>query len=173
MAEKGLSIANQIAGASIATRNAYELDDESNIRVIPRILPVCHHAPDPFPILRSGITDIDSRDLSSLIPDITDNIIICGDKTRLIAHVDFASFANQDICLTPILFDDEASPGIVGILETMCISVTMTDNITRSTGANMLARAQIWNLYGAVKVGMMITDYVTITTTATVYGYVI
>jgi len=173
MAEKGILIKAQIGGKSVATRDAYELDDNSNIRVIPRIMPICHQAPDPFPTLRSGVTAIDSRDLSSLIPDITDHIITCGDKTKLAVHVEFASFTDQSLYLTPLIFDNEASPGILGILEEVQISVTTTANISKSTNANIIAPIHIWDLLGAVKIGMMITNTAVITTTAHVYGYVI
>lgn len=176
MAEKGTLIVNQIAGQSIAIRDAYEVDDLGNPRMISRVQRVKHQCPaNPVPFIRTGITGLDSLDLSSLIADITDNIIDCGNRTHLAIYGEFLGSLNtQNIRVMPIVFDSQGSPGIVTLLKKQTISVGSTSVTRNADNTCRFPQNQTahWDLAGARKVGALVVDTATIDTTVNLRAWV-
>lgn len=171
MAEKGILVADHPNGVCVATRDAYDTDDLSNARVIPRIMPAGLHIPASVTVMRTGVTAADAADLTSIPAAISNGLIVCGDKTQLHVVVEYTDAGYQNFYISPIIFDNESPMNIVGVLTNTSITAD-TNKIFRTTGgAGILSHVVTWNLCGAHKVGVLVT-FVNLTSSASVKGWV-
>ena len=177
MAEKGIVVVDAITGESIACRDAIELDDDSNARLIQRV-DVCKGKIGPLPTPEnytdSGYrykTVIDSKNLYDF-PAAA--IFPVGDKSTLIVNVWFEADLTQSVGITPIIFTDDVTPVPAGVLETKSFSMTsgsalqMGDTLGsgssnswpgEGTTGYYATRQQSWDVEGAINIGLHVTSY--------------
>lgn len=155
MAEKGLLTLSVAGGTSVATRSAAELDDLSAARVIPLVDASRDHVPVTFGTPTRTITSSDGYIIPNAPAELTNNLITCGDKHSLVVYSEFtAASGGQSASIIPVLFDNEASPNIVGALAEL-----ETDGIWAYQTANSGRyphNALTWEVYGAYKIGILI-----------------
>jgi hypothetical protein len=88
MAEKSIRLADATSGIRMATRDAFETDDSSNPRVIERVDLASGKVASPIGEAKRGnsaaISAADTLDLTSLLSDLTTNLIVVGDKGLLV-----------------------------------------------------------------------------------------
>ncbi|RLB91926.1 MAG: hypothetical protein DRH10_00715 [Deltaproteobacteria bacterium] len=176
MAEKGILVSDQAGGESIACRDGFEQDDDSNNRLVQRFDLASGRGPTPRGTANRGsggaISSADTADLTNLPADLTGNLIDVGDKSLLVVHVEqSASNGNADI--TPLLYDGEGTPGIFGALLKQRTSV-QTPALRRGAAAgDYIGHVLTWDLSGAHKIGLHITAIGGTSNDVTVWGYVI
>jgi hypothetical protein len=160
MAEKGTPVADGASGDNVATRDAFALDELGVARVIQRVDLSSNRGPSPLGNAirgNAGTTNtIDTLNLSSLPADLTNNLIIIGDNSMLIVQVEFSLATAQDITITPIMYDNVGTPGIMGILPAKTFSL---DFGFYKGGANYITPAQAWDTHGAHKFGLHLTQW--------------
>jgi len=175
MAEKSIRVSDDATGLYMATRDAYEQDAGSHDRVIERV----DFASGKFTSPRgnairgnsAAITSNDTPDLTNLPSDLTGNLITVGDKSMLIVFPEQTA-VDGSVMITPILYDKETTPGIVGILPSKTSAV---DKAFRrgSTSGNYLSEALVWDVAGAHKIGLHITAIGGTSNGVQLWGYVI
>lgn len=159
MAEQSIRLADAASGLRMAVRDAFELDGSSNTRVIERVDFASGKFATPIGNATRGnsamISAAETFDLTSLPSDLTGNLITVGDKSMLCVAVE-QSVSGGTVTITPILYDNEATPGIVGIL----IPKTFTQPYAFRRGAssgNYVLPVLSWDLMGAHKVGLHVS----------------
>ena len=175
MAEKGNLILPQAGGNVIATRDGVELDDIEQTRLIPLVDFSTKGLPSPMGVAtRSGITGADTRDLSLIPADITDNLITCGDASTLVVFTEFATITGgwQEARIIPLIFDDEASPNVMFALENQLVESYSTTPYRGTGPLQILGPRVSWNILGASQIGLLVSS-ATIHTTASLWGYVV
>ena len=169
MAEKSLAITNKNEGQSVAIRDAFALDDNSNARVIQRITWTNLHFPSPIGTPTRHITAADSYDLDTCPAELVNNAIVMGDKTRIALWAELS--LQGYIYVYPLLFDILNNP--IGILEHTQLEGDYTNGTYRTTGnTERMSGVEIWGneLAGAAKVGLYIPTY-TSSAYAKVWGF--
>lgn len=154
MAEKGTLITDQSGGTSIATRDAYELDDDTNARVIQRADLSCLRAPVPLTLIRTSIpASTEVGDLTALPADLTANLITCGDKSRIVLIPEFSATGAHSVDVALLLFDNSVTP----ICYASLMDVDLDPGyICRETDTTKhLGQATVLNTMGAYKVGLL------------------
>ena len=160
MAEKGSLIEDQTGGVSLAMRDALEQDDLSNARILPRMSLVPSTKPLPeASAIRSGVTAVDPPTLAALPAEITNNLLTCGDHTKLIVYLDFVGTCNgnEDIKVQVLLFDNEVTPGYIGFGEYVRAE-TELENKTLTDGTKVRTPYYEFDLTGAPKIGLYISS---------------
>lgn len=161
MAEKGTTILDIAGGTSIATRDANAVDEGSAARVIQRFTPATIHIPTPLGLPhRAEITAIDPlpADLDNLPAELLANLVSCVECDRVVVFGKcLGGTASTSLRVTPIFFDNDAPPGIVGMGEEEMI---YEDNLlfTFNGGASSLLETRVFETWGAAKAGPYITD---------------
>lgn len=161
MTEKGLLVTSQPGGKSVAARDAYELDDNSNARIIQQYdfssSPLAATFPTTNPT-RTNLITVDTFDMDNLPVDLTDHLLDCKDGSRLIVVPRFTGAGkNARVIITPLMFDDEATPECIGFLPYISIDSGeshVDTPFTRSGGATGIGRPGIWDLVGSPKIGL-------------------
>lgn len=176
MAEKGILLTDQAGGISIATRDAYELDGDSNPRVIQRVDMVKGRLPSPMgAAIRVEATAADPTDIPNFPAELTSNLIECGDKSTLVVHAEFASiynFGSQNVDINPVMYDGEVTPGVIGPMEIQTITEQQTSPTRNTDGTSVMGRLITWDLAGAAKIGIHLKA-VNVTTNVSVWAWVI
>lgn len=184
MTEKGLLIANQTGShsTSIACRDAYELDESSNARLIQRVnydIMPCKKMPSPMGTqIRTGVAAPDSLDLSAMPADLTNNIIDCGDATYIVIWVEFAANGDQEITLDPLIFDTTGNTNtdVLGTLEQVysyCYTGSEPSRNTDGTQQLGLTCSYV-KTNGAKRVGIHVDPvYFNVVSTANIWAYVL
>ena len=162
MAEKGILILDQADGESIACRDANALDGDDNPRIIQRLCKSVAQLPMPLGTpTRTNVVADDTYDLESLPADLTDNLITMGDKSRIAVYSLFGS-VNGSAYITLLLFDNEASPTVIGKLAHLYIGNNCYGNhYTKAGATKSLGRvtiADFENTQGAQRVGIHVDD---------------
>ena len=176
MAEKGILVATQVGGESVATFDAVFNDDQANARVIQRVDFACEHMAMPATTpVRADIVVADSGLISSFPAEILTNLITCGDNNTLLVWVNFKGATPQpsNLYVTPLWYDNEATPGLVALGAAMKFSFNnWEDNLYDGTG--IPSRIYQVNLIGAKRVGIHVPSlYFDGITTADVYAAVV
>jgi len=203
MAEKGILVSDASSGESVACRDAVELDNDSNARIIQRV-DVSKGKVGTLPINSAAnglrqVNNADSKDIETLTSSNPPYFIEVGDKSTLVVFVDFELDQDQDVDITPIIFNDETTPECIGVLETKNFAMTTGSTLYKGTGAGsgsgsasgsaaglgsvypsegwtgyQMAGSNTWDVCGAHKIILHVTS---LTQTATGYlsawGYVI
>ena len=162
MAEKGILITDQTGGESVALRDAFEQDDGSNARVIQRIDNAVDHITSPMgTAIRTGIQDSDNYQVDQFPAQLTGGLITCGDKSKLVVTVEFKDQGtSQSTTIIPIVYDNEASPGVISIMEAKAIITTTGLYVCRTQSGydnvEFLPEIAVWDLNGASKIGLLV-----------------
>lgn len=175
MGEKSIRIADAASGDRIATRDAYEVDGSSNARVIERVDFASGKFASPMTTYSRGnsgmINAAETFDLTNLPADLTGNLIAVGDKSMLCVSVE-QSVSGGTVTVTPILYDNEATPNIVGILPPK--TFTQPFAFRRGSGSgNYVLPVQSWDVSGAHKIGLHFSAFTGTSNTFKAMGWVI
>ncbi|OYT14763.1 MAG: hypothetical protein B7C24_16565 [Bacteroidetes bacterium 4572_77] len=77
----------------------------------------------------------------------------------LCVYVEFEDNNPATVDITPIMYDDEASPGVVAPLASKTFTFASGAAILRGSSANYISQILTWDLVGAYKVGLHISNY--------------
>jgi hypothetical protein len=171
MAEKAVLVKTSY----MATRDAVEQDDGSHARVIERVDFASGKFVTPIGNAKRGnssmINAAETLDLTNLPADLTGNLITVGDKSMLCVAVD-QSYNTGTCTITPILYDNEGTPGIVGILPSKTFSQAYAFRRGASSG-NYPMPVLTWDVTGAYKIGLHISALTGTGNTVKAWGWVI
>jgi hypothetical protein len=159
MVEKGVIVQDADSGESVACRDAVQVDDGSNSRIIQLVDNSSRKNSISMASPLRTVTSSDSLDLSSISTDITDNLITIGDASSVIAALTYEdNGTDQGIYVTPIIFE-ESSLTVIALLEPKKFaSVTEQWNDSYAeqfvlSGTTIPTIMQSWNVMGAFRVG--------------------
>lgn len=174
MAEKSIRIADAASGSYMATRDAVETDG-TNARVIERVDFASGKFATPIGNAQRGhsamISAAETFDLTNLPADLTGNLITVGDKSMLCVAVE-QSISGGTVTVTPILYDNEGTPGVVSILPPK--TFTQTYAFRRGSGSgNYVLPVQSWDVSGAYKIGLHFSAFTGTSNTFKAWGWVI
>lgn len=174
MAEKSIRIADAASGLYMATRDAFETDG-TNARVIERVDFASGKFASPVGNATRGnaamISAAETFDLTALPEDLTSNLITVGDKSMLCVAVE-QSVSGGTVTITPILYDNEVTPGIVGILSPKTFSQPYAFRRGASAG-NYLLPVQVWDVAGAYKIGLHVSAMTGTSNSAKAFGWIL
>jgi len=177
MSERATRIGNDNSGDFIATRTSYDTDQNSNDRVVQRFDLASERGPSPLGTANRGssgtLNDIDVLDLTTLSSDLTNNLIDIGDKSMLVVSVELSASTTNSVIITPIMFDNENTPGVMGILESKAFNLAY--DFKKASTSGYIPATKIWDTSGAHKIGLHITEWADAggSITIKVYGWVI
>lgn len=175
MAEKGTLILDQAGGTSIATRDAAEMDELSTNRVIQRFDKVCGEYTTPIATPnRAALTTADGATFGSLPAEIINNLITCGDKSRVAVMTEFLGVATSDNARIALLwYDNEATPGYLGYSEFQSFQ-TDPDMGPIHDGTVTRSYIRTWDIPGAARVGIYVPGlFLSGCTSVDVFAFVI
>lgn len=166
MAEKGILIADQAGGESIACRDAVELDNDSNSRVIQLVHTSNSKGVNDVTIdrmdLRSGVYKDDWSNRSNFVDaDVTSNLLTIGDKATAVftpfERADGSTFDTADtIDVIVLAFDKNA--GVVGVLFEGTISCVGRARDTNDSDEIIYGTSFSVNVLGSYKVGVVLQN---------------
>lgn len=180
MTEQSMLLKDQTGGESIALRDAFELDELSNPRIIPQVNLANLHFPSPLWTRTRRVSAADPLTLTTCPAELTLNMIECGDKTRLVVLAEFATTTAQEIKVSPIVYT--GSPGsyvAIGEIWRRSLSVDGATSLHRFVDTSgQLSDPYIWNmefesssfLSGANHIALHITE-ATLTSSVDVWGF--
>jgi len=175
MAEQSVRIADATSGLRMAVRDAFENDGEANARVVERVDFASGKFVSPIGNATRGnsaaITAADAFDLTALPSDLTSNLITVGDKSMLCVAVE-QSTSGGTVTITPILYDSQVTPAIVGILSPKTVIQSYAFRRGASSG-NYVLPLITWDLSGAHKVGLHISSLTGVSNGIKAWGWVI
>jgi hypothetical protein len=175
MSEKSIRIADADSGLYIATRDATELDASSNARVIERVDFASGKFASPIGNAQRGhssmISAAETLDLTNLPADLTSNLIVVGDKSMLCVAVQ-QTVSGGTVTVTPILYDAEETPGVVGIMEPAVFVQPYAFRLGSGSG-NYVLPIKRWDVSGAYRIGLHFTAFTGTSNTFKAWGWVI
>lgn len=165
MAEKGTLIVDQVGGESIATREAIELDDAGNPRVIQRVDITCGKIETTWgtPIRTLNDGAVDDIQTSAWPAEVTANAIVIGDKSNLVvgglSHCAAGPFSPFSVSILPVILDDVNN--IQGFLTKQSLTCDLTNYAGAYDGPAYLQYLNLasFDTKGAGKIGIAITTY--------------
>lgn len=150
MSEKGIKIADQVGGTSVAVRDAVEQTSGGLPRLIQLVdIASRHFSKTPH---RMAIAAIDPLDVATAAAMYGARITV-GDKSLLVAHFDVTPANFTDVLVTPVLYGADNS--VIGILTSKRTGIGAA-TIINGVGKALLPSLQ-WDLFGAEKVSLHIT----------------
>lgn len=175
MAEKSIRIADAASGLRMAARDAFENDNSDNARVIERVDFASGKFASPIGNATRGnssmINAAETFDLTNLPADLTSNLITVGDKSLLCVAVE-QSVSGGTVTVTPILYDNQGTPAIVGILEPKTFVQPYAFRRGTSSG-NFVLPVKSWDVLGAHKIGLHFSAFTGTSNTFKAWGWVI
>jgi hypothetical protein len=175
VAEQSIRLADAASGLRMAVRDAFELDGSSNARVIERVDFASGKFATPIGNATRGssaaISAAEALDLTNLPADLTGNLITVGDKSMLCVAVEQATSGGTSV-ITPILYDNESTPGIVGVLTPKVYTQPYAFRRGSSSG-NYVIPIQTWDICGAYKIGLHISAITGAANAVKAWGWVI
>ena len=117
------------------------------------------------------VSAAESFDLTSLPSDLTSNLITVGDKSMLCVSVE-QSVSGGTVTVTPILYDNEATPNVVGVLPPKTFTQPYAFRRGSSSG-NYALPMQTWDVSGAYKIGLHFSAFTGTSNTFKAMGWVI
>ena len=159
MAEQSIRIADSTTGLRIAMTDAVELDTSGNARVMERVAFGSGKIESPLGNATRGnataISAAETFDLTALPADLTGNLLVVGDKAMLVVMVE-QTVSQGSVTITPIIFDNEGTPGVFGLLEPKIF--TQPYPFRRGSGSGRyLLPVQRWDVSGAYKLGFHVS----------------
>jgi hypothetical protein len=119
----------------------------------------------------SNLTTADTLDLTALPAGLTQNLITVGDKSMLCVAVDQYT-SGGTVKVTPILYDNQSTPAIVGILPGRVFA--QGEAFRRGSGSGLYPLpVQAWDVTGAYKIGLHVTAITGTSNYPQVFGWVI
>jgi hypothetical protein len=120
----------------------------------------------------SNLTAPDTADLTALPAELTQNLITIGYKSLLVVAVEqFTS--GGTVTVSPIIYDNESSPGIVGVLSAKAF-IQQPYAFRRGSASGLyLLPAQSWDILGAYKIGLHMSGITGTSNYPMIYGWVI
>lgn len=115
------------------------------------------------------LTSADTFDLNALPAELTQNLITVGDKSALVVFVEQYT-SGGIITVTPIIFDNEASPGVVGLLTSKAFNQPYA---FRYSSAMYSLPSQMWDCHGAYKIGLHMSAISGTSNYPYIYGFVL
>lgn len=119
----------------------------------------------------SNLTSADTFDLTALPAELTQNLITVGDKSVLLVAVEQYTSAGT-VVITPIVYDNESSPGIVAILPSKTFTQIYAFRRGSASG-NYVLPVQMWDTAGAYKIGLHMSAITGASNYPKIYGWVI
>jgi hypothetical protein len=175
MAEQSIRIADAASGLRMAARDAFETDGSSNARVIERVDFASGKFTSPVGNAKRGHSSAcnaaDTFDLTALPSDLTSNLITVGDRSMLCVSVE-QSVSGGTVTITPVLYDNEATPGIVAVLPPKTFSQPYAFRRGSSSG-NYVLPVLTWDVTGAHKTGLHCSAFTGTSNTWKVWGWVL
>lgn len=175
MAEKSIRIADAASGLRMAVRDAFEVDDGSNTRVVERVDFCSGKFATPIGNATRGnsgmINAAETFDLTNLPADLTGNLITVGDKSMLVVAVE-QSVSGGTVTVTPILYDNQGTPAVVGILPPKTFTQPYAFRRGSSSG-NYVLPVQTWDVSGAYKIGLHFSAFTGTSNTFKCWGWVL
>ena len=176
MAEKGSLIIDQAGGKSIATRDALELDDLSNARVIQRFSLITDNVPSLLGSpTRLDLYDVDGSLISGFPSELESNLITCGDKSKLVVFPRFngVPISSEWARVTALCYDNEVSPGYTGFISAQRSYVHSHSGVFINDGTYTYGPAMKWDLVGSPRVGLHFSEkYFDVVTGVSLFGFV-
>lgn len=183
MAEKGILVSDAEFGESVACRDAVELDDQGNARIIQRVdvgegkLPTPFR--DPANLLRNGIGS-DGADASNYFGEygsgVDDNVLVVGDKSTLVVQVEAKDNTSGSVTIVPILLEDDELT-MQGTLEPITFDFSTGGQRVKLDGGEydnfFIAPMMSWSVLGAHKIGIAVLENTDAYLTLDIYGAVI
>lgn len=175
MAQKSVRVADGSSGNYVAMRDAVENDTDAHARIIQLWDLAGGKFVTPIGNATRGnssmINYAETFDLTNLPADLTDNLITVGDKSMLVVAVE-QSVSGGTVTVTPIVYDNEASPGVVSILPPKTFMQPYA--FRRGSGSgNYVLPAQTWDVVGAYKLGLHFSAFTGTSNTFKAWGWVI
>jgi hypothetical protein len=175
MAEKSIRIADALSGLRMAVRDAIQTDDSANARVIERVDFASAKFTSPIGNATRGhssmATAVDTFDLTALPTDLTDNLIVVGDKSMLCVTVE-QTVSGGTVTITPIVYDNESTPGIVGLLPPKTFTQPYAFRRGSSSG-NYVLPIIAWDVVGAYKIGLHFSAFTGTSNNFKAWGWVL
>lgn len=175
MSEQSIRIADAASGLRMAVRDAFENDGSSNARVIERVDFASGKFTSPIGNATRGnsaaISAAETFDLTNLPADLTANLITIGDKSMLCVAVE-QSISGGTVTITPVLYDNEATPRIVGVLTPKTFTQPYAFRRGASSG-NYALPIQAWDIVGGYKVGLHVSAITGASNGVKAWGWVI
>ena len=171
MAEKNITIANAATGENVACYDSY---DRGSVNPYPlRITQLVDMSQRKTGfnismesgLMRDDVTTTDSAIFTTPPSGITDNLLVCGDKTTLVVACHYLmTDATKKLTLTPIIFDDNETAAVVGFLTPRVVSsykpaggTIITQPFYKAAGGNWnISEMLSWNVLGADQIGIHI-----------------
>ena len=119
----------------------------------------------------STLTAADTFDLTALPAELTQNLLTVGDKSMLCVSVEQYT-SGGTAYITPILYDNQASPAVVGILSARLFNQPYAFRRGSSSGAYVMP-TQVWDVSGAYKVGLHLSAITGTSNYVYMYAWVI
>jgi len=175
MAEKSIRIADDPSGLRLATRDAFE-PDGTHGRVIERVDLSSGKFSDPIgDPLRGASTTISGTDplnLGDMPSDYTSNILSVGDKSMLCVAVKHTA-SDGHVTITPILYDNTTnSPVAVADSQTTSVDDAFYTTVS-GEGTYYYSPVITWDVLGAYRIGLHVTDLGGTNNKIKVYGWVV
>ncbi len=180
MAEKGIIVSDAATGESVACRDAVELDNESNARVIQRVDIGKGVLPAPFRdaanLLRDGV-NADGSDAANYSSNgVYDAVLTVGDKSTLVVQVQSMDSFTGKAVIIPILLEADGTT-IQGTLEPVEFDfVASGDKIKLVGGAYdnfHIMPNKSWDVLGSCKIAIAVMSNNDPYATLDIYGAVI
>lgn len=119
----------------------------------------------------SNLTAADTFDLTALPAELTQNLIMVGDKSLLCVGVEQCTTGGT-VTVTPIAYDKEATPGIVSILPSKNFGQLYPFRRGASSGLYVLP-VVTWDVCGAHRIGLHMSAITGSSNYPKIYGWVI
>jgi hypothetical protein len=171
--EKSIRIADGVTGERIAVREAFEVDENGDGRMIELIDFASRKFSTPIGNAQRGhssmINAAETFDVTNLPAELTSNLITVGDKSTLCVAVEQTTSLGS-VTVTPIVYDN--SNAIVTILQPKTFTQPYAFRRGSSSG-NYVLPALTWDVLGAYKIGLHFSAFTGTSNTFKAWGWVL
>lgn len=183
MAEKGILVAEAETGESVACRDAVELDNDSNSRVIQRMDIGKGPLPTPFRDsankLRSAVSS-DGYDTADYFGEygsgVDDKLLTVGDKSTLVIQLQSLQSTTGTFVVVPVLLEDDGVT-IQGTLEVKEFDFSSGGSRVQIPGGEydtfFILPFATWEVTGGNKIGIAVISSTDAYASVDIYGAVI
>lgn len=183
MAEKGIIVADSATGESVACRDAVENDNDGNARIIQRVDVCKGKLPDTFYSSTYKVwSAINSATPSSWVENgnsdwttMKNNLVDVGDKSTLVVAIDCDDEPASLPTIMPLIYASDETT-LLWPLEPKTFSLAENPGETvtlKRANDQYILLPETWDVTGAMKIGIRVSDYSDAYTTLDVYATVI
>lgn len=159
MAVSSIRIADASSGNRMQVVEAVELDGSGFSTVMERVLVGTDKISTVLGTATRGstapIAASETFDLTALPADLTSNLITVGDKSLLVVICEMTQVAGT-VTVTPILFDSQATPVALSVLDSKTFTPTYAFRRGSASG-NYVVPVRVWDTVGAYKIGLHVS----------------